>query len=113
MQADPPIFVPVAYSDKSIKHNTLYDSPKEAYTLVPQEVVAAADTAIVSGVISSLTDCYTPMCIKGVSNGCYAPTCPNKGSQLLSKSNIVNVSLLVPPPRVGVGSFKLFFFFSF
>lgn len=85
MQAVPPIFVPVAYSDKSLKHNTLYDSPKEAYTLILEDTV-------VSGVITSLTDCYTPMCIKGFSNGCYAPTCPNKGTQLLCKSNIVNVS---------------------
>lgn len=90
MQADPPIFIPVAYSDKSIKHNTLYDSPKEAYTLVQQEAV---DAGTMNGVVTSLTDCYTPMCIKGVSNGCYAPTCPNKGSQLLSKSNIVNKEL--------------------
>ncbi|CAO3657221.1 unnamed protein product [Mucor hiemalis] len=86
MQAVPPIFVPVAYSDKSLKHNTLYDSPKEAYTLILEDTV-------VSGVITSLTDCYTPMCIKGFSNGCYAPTCPNKGTQLLCKSNIVNKEL--------------------
>jgi hypothetical protein len=84
MQTVPPLFVPVTYSDKSLKNNTLYDSPKEAYTLTSNDTLH-------QGLVTSLLECYTPMCIKGISNGCYSPTCPNKGSQLLSKSNIVHV----------------------
>lgn len=84
MQTVPPLFVPVTYSDKSLKNNTLYDSPKEAYALTN-------NSDIQQSIVLSLLECYTPMCIKGLSNGCYSPTCPNKGSQLLSKSSIVNV----------------------
>jgi hypothetical protein len=89
MHSVPPLFVPVAYSDKSLKNHTLYDS-QEAYTLLEEK-----DFDYAQGLVVSLMDCYTPLCIKGSSNGCYAPCCPNRGTQLLSKSNIINVSTII------------------
>lgn len=87
---EPALFSPIAYSDKSLKNNTLYDSSKEAYTLND----ICENEAFTQALIMPLMDCYTPFCVKGVSNGCYAPTCPNRGSQHLNKSNIINVSVL-------------------
>lgn len=85
----PPLFSPIAYSDKSLKNNTLYDSSKEAYTL--NEL--AENEALAQSLVMPLMDCYTPYCVKGVSSGCYAPTCPNRGLQLLVKSNVINKEL--------------------
>lgn len=85
---EPALFSPIAYSDKSLKNNTLYDSSQEAYTLNEW----SENEAPAQSLIMPLMDCYTPLCVKGVSNGCYAPTCPNRGLQLLLKSNIINVS---------------------
>ncbi|KAF1800508.1 CNH domain-containing protein [Mucor lusitanicus] len=90
MQTEAPaLFSPIAYSDKSLRNNTLYDSSQEAYTL--NEL--AENEALAQSLIVPLMDCYTPYCTKGVSSGCYAPTCPNRGSQLLMKSNIINREL--------------------
>ncbi|KAL7324779.1 Rho guanine nucleotide exchange factor, variant 2 [Mucor circinelloides] len=86
---EPALFSPIAYSDKSLKNNTLYDSSKEAYTLND----ICENEAFTQALIMPLMDCYTPFCVKGVSNGCYAPTCPNRGSQHLNKSNIINKEL--------------------
>ncbi|EPB87263.1 hypothetical protein HMPREF1544_05985 [Mucor circinelloides 1006PhL] len=86
---EPALFSPIAYSDKSLKNNTLYDSSKEAYTLND----ICENEAFTQALIMPLMDCYTPFCVKGVSNGCYAPTCPNRGSQHLYKSNIINKEL--------------------
>lgn len=92
MQTEAPaLFSPIAYSDKSLRNNTLYDSSQEAYTL--NEL--AENEALAQSLIVPLMDCYTPYCTKGVSSGCYAPTCPNRGSQLLMKSNIINVSAII------------------
>lgn len=87
---EPALFSPIAYSDKSLKNNTLYDSSQEAYTLNEW----TENEALAQSLIMPLMDCYTPLCVKGVSNGCYAPTCPNRGLQLLSKSNIINVGAM-------------------
>jgi hypothetical protein len=59
------------------------------YTLIP------SDTAP-QGLLLPLLDCYSPLCIAGLSNGCYAPTCPNsaKNSAKLMQSprnSIINV----------------------
>lgn len=86
MHSVPPLFTPVAYSDKSLKKNTFYDSSTEIYSLLEDEVS--------QGLFVPFLDCYTPSCIRGSSNGCYAYRCPNRGSQRLSKHSIVNVTLL-------------------
>ncbi|KAL9553295.1 hypothetical protein MBANPS3_003354 [Mucor bainieri] len=86
---EPALFSPIAYSDKSLKNNTLYDSSKEAYTLHD----SSDNEAPAQSLIMPLMDCYTPFCAKGASNGCYAPTCPNRGLQLLMKSTIINKEL--------------------
>ncbi|KAI8645474.1 CNH domain-containing protein [Parasitella parasitica] len=88
---DPALFSPIAYSYKSLNNNTLYDSPNEAYSL--GEGIQDDNTAFTQSLIMPLMDCYTPLCIKGASNGCYAPTCPNRGTQLLFRSNIINKEL--------------------
>lgn len=98
MHCVPPLFLPVAYADKSLKNNTLYDSPNEAYTLTKEtEAAEEEDMTYSQGLIVPLMDCYTPSCVKGSSNGCYAPKCPNRGTgttpyQLFPKNNIINVS---------------------
>jgi hypothetical protein len=87
---EPALFSPIAYSDKSLKNNTLYDSSKEAYTLNELN----ENEALAQSLIMPLMDCYAPSCVRGTSSGCYAPTCPNRGLQLLMKSSIINVSVI-------------------
>lgn len=90
---EPTLFSPIAYSDKSLKNNTLYDSSKEAYSL--NDCLDDDNAEFAQSLIMPLMDCYTPLCVKGISNGCYVPTCPNRGSQLLFKSIIINVNQFV------------------
>ncbi|KAG2229932.1 CNH domain-containing protein [Thamnidium elegans] len=85
MHSVPPLFTPVAYSDKSLKKNTFYDSSTEIYSLLENEIS--------QGLFVPFLDCFTPSCIKGSSNGCYANICPNRGAQRLSKHSIVNKEL--------------------
>jgi hypothetical protein len=88
MHCVPPLLSPVAYADKSLKNNTIYDSPKETYTLTNE----AENLVFSQGLLAPIMDCYSPSCIRG-SNSCYAPKCPNNGSgttqQFLAKSNII------------------------
>ena len=78
----PPFFLPVAYSERSLKNNSFYDSATEAYTLVEGRITNQA-------IYTQILECYTPMCIRGYSTGCYAPTCPNAGKPLYSEGMMV------------------------
>ncbi|CAO3623280.1 unnamed protein product [Cunninghamella blakesleeana] len=69
MHTCPPVIQPIAYSEKSARRNTLYESNHEVYLLV--------DEGIPQGVYTPLTRCYTNYCLPG-QGGCYAPCCPNK-----------------------------------
>ncbi|KAG0169322.1 RHO1 GDP-GTP exchange protein 2, partial [Apophysomyces sp. BC1021] len=73
MHTSPPLIAPILYSEKSLKKNTLYDSPDEIYTLVE----GTLQEGLPQGVYSVLAPCYTPFCGSG-EGGCYAPCCPNK-----------------------------------
>ncbi|CEP18921.1 hypothetical protein [Parasitella parasitica] len=88
---EPALFSPIAYSYKSLNNNTLYDSSNEAYCL--GDCLDDDNTTFAQSLIVPLMDCYTPLCIKGASDGCYASTCPNRGSQLLFRSSIINKEL--------------------
>lgn len=77
----PSLFEPILYSAKSMKNSTFYDSSKEIYTFIEGEIEQP------NGVLTPLLDCYTPLCVKHYSNGCYAVDCPNRGSLLLNISN--------------------------
>ncbi|KAI9476322.1 MAG: CNH domain-containing protein [Benjaminiella poitrasii] len=92
MHIVPPLFVPIAYSDKSLKNNKLYDSPKEIYTLTED---AKDDACFTQGLFTPLLNCYTPSCSKNNSNGCYAPLCPNKNTMTILNNNtkVVNKDL--------------------
>ncbi|KAI8091144.1 CNH domain-containing protein [Gilbertella persicaria] len=87
----PPLFYPVTYSDKSLKTNTLYDSDKEAYTLC-EEYVYYDTRQYPQGLFTQLTHCYSPLCTRGNTLECYAPTCPNK-RPVLSQSTIIHKEL--------------------
>ncbi|KAF7721428.1 RHO1 GDP-GTP exchange protein 2 [Apophysomyces ossiformis] len=73
MHTSPPLIAPILYSEKSLKKNTLYDSPDEIYTLVEETL----REGLPQGVYSALATCYNPFCEPG-EGGCYAPCCPNK-----------------------------------
>lgn len=73
MNAKPPLFNPIHYSQKSIIQGTVFNSPDEYYTL--QEDMT--EDEMPSGLLTSLLDCYTQNCQPG-KGGCYAPRCPNK-----------------------------------
>lgn len=89
-----PLFTPIHYSTKSVKNNTLYDSEKEIYTL------NETDNIDTQGLLTPFLDCYTPLCSKTHSNGCYAHSCPNKGAQFLSTSKVVRTGQHVKEKKV-------------
>ncbi|KAI8977094.1 CNH domain-containing protein [Mycotypha africana] len=95
MHSTPPVFLPINYSEKSIKNNTLYDSAKEAYTLnedSSDNITDRTQECFPQSVFTQFLDCYTPTCSRG-SNGCYAPLCPNRGPQIHTKTKILNKDL--------------------
>jgi hypothetical protein len=77
---------PIAYSEKSILNNRLYDTPTEVYTINEDEDVEA-----IQCVYTPLTRCYTNSCFPG-QGGCYAPLCPNKAEKGLSTAASIGSS---------------------
>ncbi|KAI8377728.1 CNH domain-containing protein [Radiomyces spectabilis] len=71
----PALIYPLSYSEKSVRNNTLYDSPHEVYNLAEE----ALEGDIPQGVFTQLTPCYSNFCLPG-QGGCYAPCCPNRSS---------------------------------
>lgn len=72
MYCKPPLIVPIAYSEKSIRKNKVYDSATEIYTLVEETL----DIEEVQGIYTPLTQCYSTSCLPG-QPGCYSAYCPN------------------------------------
>ncbi|CAM0136841.1 Rho guanine nucleotide exchange factor [Umbelopsis sp. WA50703] len=73
MHTTPQFFVPISYSEKSLIHNTIYDSPDEVYTFEDD----VGDEEYPTGVYTALLPCYVRGCQRG-GGGCYAPRCPNR-----------------------------------
>ncbi|GAA5808893.1 hypothetical protein MFLAVUS_002292 [Mucor flavus] len=76
MNCKPPLIVPIAYSEKSLRKNKIYNSVNEMYTLV-EETLDIDDE--IQGVYTPLTRCYSVSCLPGQPN-CYSSCCPNKSS---------------------------------
>ncbi|KAI8149217.1 CNH domain-containing protein [Fennellomyces sp. T-0311] len=94
MHSAPPLISPIQYSEKSLRKNRLYDSPREIYTVVE----ATLDEGFAVSVYTPASLCYSPFCEPG-QGGCYSPCCPNrvasKPTSPSSKSSNVhrNISL--------------------
>ncbi|KAI7867137.1 CNH domain-containing protein [Spinellus fusiger] len=73
ISSTPPLIAPVAYSEKSTKKNTLYDSSDEIYTLVEETLLGV----LPRGVYVHLTACYVPTC-RPDQPACYSPCCPSR-----------------------------------
>ena len=73
MHSSPPLISPIQYSEKSLRKNTLYDSPREIYTIVE----ATLDEGYATSVYTLAALCYSPACAPG-HGGCYSPCCPNR-----------------------------------
>lgn len=74
MFCKPRLIVPIAYSEKSIRKNKVYDSPNEIYTLV-EETLELEEP--IQGIYTPLTRCYSTSCLPG-QPGCYSAYCPNR-----------------------------------
>ena len=74
MSCQPRLIAPIAYSEKSIRKNKVYDSPNEIYTLVEETLIQDID---IQGVYTPLTRCYSTSCLPG-QPGCYSAYCPNQ-----------------------------------
>jgi hypothetical protein len=73
MYCTPRLIIPIAYSEKSIRKNKLYDSPTEMYTLVEETLEEKQE---IGGIYTPLTRCYSTSCLPG-QPGCYSAYCPN------------------------------------
>lgn len=76
MHISPPLISPVSYSEKSMRKNTLYDSPYEVYTIVEETM----EIGYAQGVYTAISPCYTYGC-NPETGGCYAPMCPNRSAR--------------------------------
>ncbi|KAI7848668.1 CNH domain-containing protein [Circinella umbellata] len=87
MHCTPPLVHPIEYSEKSLRKNTLYDSPREIYTIIDSTL----NEGYAKGVYTLVSLCYSPFCEPG-QGGCYSSVCPNRGPpkniNLLSESSI-------------------------
>ncbi|KAI9248316.1 CNH domain-containing protein [Phascolomyces articulosus] len=87
MHTSPPLISPIQYSEKSLRKNTLYDSPSEIYTVVDSTL----NEGFAQGVYSIVATCYSPFCEPN-RGGCYSTLCPNRfpprNPNLLYESNI-------------------------
>ncbi|KAI8983852.1 hypothetical protein BDB01DRAFT_722452 [Pilobolus umbonatus] len=91
MYSVPPLIAPVAYSEKSIVNNKLYDLSTEIYTLLDE---SASHDNLPQGLITSSLPCYSPLCRPDTStNGCYSYGCPNKRKKSTSKNLHRNISM--------------------
>lgn len=86
MHSVPPLFVAVAYSEKSLRNKTFYDSPTEVYALTTENEAP-------QGLFVQSMGCYMPTCRNSNPNDCGAYFCPKRVSQLLNQS-IVNVCFM-------------------
>ena len=86
MHCTPPLVHPIEYSEKSLRKNTLYDSPREIYTIIDSTL----NEGYAKGVYTLVSLCYSPFCEPGP-GGCYSSVCPNryapKNPNLLSEVN--------------------------
>ncbi|ORX55689.1 hypothetical protein DM01DRAFT_1285733 [Hesseltinella vesiculosa] len=78
MHTSPPVIIPITYSEKSTRRNTLYQSSHEVYRLI--------EGNIPQGVYTPLTQCYSLSCLRG-QGACYAPCCPNRLTSDLTAQN--------------------------
>lgn len=76
MRISPPLISPIAYSERSLKNNTLYDSSNEVYTIVESTL----QEGFAQGVFTAFCPCYSRECQPG-QGGCYSPCCPNRTSR--------------------------------
>jgi hypothetical protein len=100
MHTTPQFFVPISYSEKSLIHNTIYDSPDEVYTFEDD----VGDEEYPTGVYTALLPCYVRGCQRG-GGGCYAPRCPNR-------TNRGGVLIVVNDTAVEVSIVQLFLYES-
>jgi hypothetical protein len=73
MLCKPRLIIPIAYSEKSIRKNKVYNSPNEIYTLVEETLDSDQE---IQGIYTPLTRCYSTSCLPG-QPGCYSTYCPN------------------------------------
>ncbi|KAL0094792.1 CNH domain-containing protein [Phycomyces blakesleeanus] len=82
MHIKPPLIIPLAYSEKSQRRNTLYNSSSEVYDLVEETI----QQGIPQGIYTPLTPCYTNTCLPG-QGGCYSYSCPNRDIDMSDTSD--------------------------
>lgn len=100
MHTTPQFFIPISYSEKSLIHNTIYDSPDEVYTFEDD----VGEDEYPTGVYTALLPCYVRGCERG-GGGCYAPRCPNR-------TNRGGVLIIVNDTAFEVSIVKLFLYES-